>query len=1725
MRQPLRKILALSTTSALILTLMSANAAIAVMPAGPSDVAINYSPAPENNLSPGASVVWRSPNAADSVILGYRISARKLPSDIANRESGGLWNPIGTWTDILAPNSTVTAPFSKYALYSDSGAVIPTTNGYGLRAGDNMEWRVGAVSEEQITERKPGASNICVLRISGVVECSGKLSNSTAGGFNNTVSPYTEELNDGKDYDYRAVDGISPEGRVGLVSKLEMGYEMACVISRSAKLWCWGNQMGSNFVNVHRVHPWEESSFLSVPRQVDVGANVLDVAIARETVCALLATGKIKCWGSNQYGLLGGGPALPTTTIGRNVSAIVDRDNWVFSDITANDWTMCATATSKGGVAVNKQLVCWGKTSTMPLVSPPNKLTVAEPYAFNDNSLTGNRPAGTTANGNFGILSISLSESHGCWVKENVGLQCWSRFNVPGSFTNTLLNGPTTIDSTVRTATELTSDLFGSCWIKAGAPNQLKCFGDKYNGIAGANQQALTPVNVQFTNFPNSAQINPTKVSAFRGKRCFVAAPIGNKLNVGGCWGFNENSLIVLGTELNVPDPADIFLPSQDPNLRRPNFTTIQSKVIPPINWNATIDISQPAEGQVGARFSFPYGTRIGEINGIGYEYSADNGRTWSARAEIPRDNFILSRSDLVFSILIDRGLPNGEALKFKFYAKTAAGFGVASQPTGLVNMYRTAGAVRNITFTPVTKFTGRLTWDKPLTNTLTDQALTITGRQTLYYIVVRDVATGAFKFNKGVSGESALIQKDPPQITTESDGLVPGREYSVQITVSSISPAGQSANAQFSFIMSAIPEAPVVLSVARVNSTSVNISWRAPIDSGLPLSYNIYLYRVIDGLTRNALPVATSSTNSYIFANTEPNAFYDVEVAAVNTLGGGPKSSAWRFSNNTSLIRDTNLPPIVSPSSPLNLRTDGEVDTMTAIDWDAPISDGGVSLDGELRLDYDFRYSVDNGLTKSALTRQNVSIQRDGTYAIISNIPFTSTNKAIIYISARNIAGSSPETSLEITRLVRPDMPTNVNVGVVQYWEEEQWKSFYRIEWSPPLSDGGSPITRYVIYDRTCLGGCDAPVNLAANNQFIEYPISEFTVGVPVLLYLHAVNAKGESNGKAITFIPAVSKPSSPVIAIDAQSGDSDSMVIRFSEPESPGAALDGYLLSYSPVGALTLDQVTSRKLEILNTGINRVLPWTPIDYDEIRFDNGDVGLVVSNLTLGSYYYFRVQAANTFGISDLNPFTSYAFAKVEKSAAEIRADEIQAEAEEAARLAREAEAKRLADEIAAQEALRERLKNEALAANPEDVPLLNDQMAEAEADIARARVEQELLERQRLLAEQEAAEAAALKAAQDALRAEQERLAQEQVRLGLLGDAEAIIPDNKEANLGDGAGPFQEIPVVNNQDQQAVVDPVINPDGAAPGDPVNPALPAGDGIIPAIPDDRVNPDVAPIDNGGNIPVPEVFGNQQPLLPLANNGGGGAPVVVAIGGGGAVPLPQLPIFVPPVLRDQVVAVIVAQEVLKIQEVAADKKQDAALKAAEEAVVKINEQAKQVNAAIDVATKAGADVPAKITTIALVQVPKVTAPVVKPTIIERVKTTVSNQLTKAEEKLVNALPKNNDVVIKTKSLIKRFTKLFPKGVKIAFSALSASLTKSSVTQLRKLATLPIKKVTITGYVQKSRNTKNDKSLSKSRADAVAKVLTKAGVKKKAITTIAGGVGGKSKKNRSAVLLLS
>ena len=121
-----------------------------------------------------------------------------------------------------------------------------------------------------------------------------------------------------------------------------------------------------------------------------------------------------------------------------------------------------------------------------------------------------------------------------------------------------------------------------------------------------------------------------------------------------------------------------------------------------------------------------------------------------------------------------------------------------------------------------------------------------------------------------------------------------------------------------------------------------------------------------------------------------------------------------------------------------------------------------------------------------------------------------------------------------------------------------------------------------------------------------------------------------------------------------------------------------------------------------------------------------------------------------------------------------------------------------------------------------------------------------------------------------------------------------------------------------------------------------------------------------------------------------------------------------------------------------------------------------------------------------------------------------------------EAAVKAITRDTDVAVQTKTLYQAFRKSFPTGIKIQFKALSSDLTAQSVKNLQKLAKLPIKQITITGYVQQSATQANDKSLSLARAKSVSSALVKAKLRPSIITVRAGGVGGKSVSNRSVII---
>ena len=88
---------------------------------------------------------------------------------------------------------------------------------------------------------------------------------------------------------------------------ISSGNSHSCALLTDGKVMCWGlndhQQLGGNSgIITHQ--PWHEDAYRSVVEVPGI-TTATAIALGRDHSCALLAEGKVKCWGSNQNSQLG----------------------------------------------------------------------------------------------------------------------------------------------------------------------------------------------------------------------------------------------------------------------------------------------------------------------------------------------------------------------------------------------------------------------------------------------------------------------------------------------------------------------------------------------------------------------------------------------------------------------------------------------------------------------------------------------------------------------------------------------------------------------------------------------------------------------------------------------------------------------------------------------------------------------------------------------------------------------------------------------------------------------------------------------------------------------------------------------------------------------------------------------------------------------------------------------------------------------------------------------------------------------------------------------------------------------------------------------------------------------------------------------------------------------------------------------------------------------------
>lgn len=180
-------------------------------------------------------------------------------------------------------------------------------------------------------------------------------------------------------------------GFAGPVSSVAVGAGFACAIIQSGAVQCWGsNNVGQlgNGTNVGSMAPASVTGLSS---------GVTGLAIGDSYACALRTGGTVSCWGDNTYGQLGNG-----TNKGSSVPVGV-------SDLTGVT-AISAAAGNTCALTAGGAVLCWGANGGGQL---GNNTTTPSNLPNQVTTLTS------------GVTAISVGNGYACAVGPMGGVWCW----------------------------------------------------------------------------------------------------------------------------------------------------------------------------------------------------------------------------------------------------------------------------------------------------------------------------------------------------------------------------------------------------------------------------------------------------------------------------------------------------------------------------------------------------------------------------------------------------------------------------------------------------------------------------------------------------------------------------------------------------------------------------------------------------------------------------------------------------------------------------------------------------------------------------------------------------------------------------------------------------------------------------------------------------------------------------------------------------------------------------------------------------------------------------------------------------------------------------------------------------------------------------------------------------------------------------------------------------
>ena len=301
------------------------------------------------------------------------------------------------------------------------------------------------------------------------------------------------------------------------VTQIAAGAFHTCALTTGGGVKCWGGNGAAGL---------GDGTYTDRPNPVDVAGlsgGVAYIAAGQLHTCALTTSGGVKCWGYNGHGQLGDGTKMNRTTavdVGGLTSGV--------ASIAAGSTHTCALTTA-GGVK------CWGYNGTGWLGD-----------GTTDERLTPVDVQGLTS----GVLRLAVGVSHSCVVTTAGGVKCWgaNNFSQVGDATSTDRLTPTAVWGLTSGVAEISAGAFHTCALSSSGG--ATCWG--HNGYGQVGDGTVTYSRLVPTSVPGLTS-GVAGISTGEDHTCAVTIEGGVK-----CWGYNGYGQLGDGTMVDKPAPTDV---------------------------------------------------------------------------------------------------------------------------------------------------------------------------------------------------------------------------------------------------------------------------------------------------------------------------------------------------------------------------------------------------------------------------------------------------------------------------------------------------------------------------------------------------------------------------------------------------------------------------------------------------------------------------------------------------------------------------------------------------------------------------------------------------------------------------------------------------------------------------------------------------------------------------------------------------------------------------------------------------------------------------------------------------------------------------------------------------------------------------------------------------------------------------------------------------------------